>query len=394
MGRLADWLLGRDIESRTLTRGTETGGVPWPMDYSWPTVDASWTALPEVRPAQALKCCDIFACVRKLSEGVATMPPRVYRRQADGSSVPAGSEQRLVGLLRQPEPGSTSADLLGRVMVDVLVHGNAYVAKYRDSSGEISQLACLDPETVTVERDGEEVVYRISRREGLSDHGPEDICHVKALTSDGLYGLSTVRAAGKALGLNEGLIRYASNFLANAARPAGILASPSGAFGDDEADVTKASWQEGFSGQAGGAGKVAILSGDVHFERVEPAMSDSEFTQQRELAARECARAFGLPPWSIGASSGDSLTYSNTAMQNRSLVDHSLRPWAVRIERAVSNDRDLCPGSVYMALDFTALLRGDIQQRGEYYERALRNGWLPANEVRELEDRAPLEGDE
>ena len=41
------------------------------------------------------------------------------------------------------------------------------------------------------------------------------------------------------------------------------------------------------------------------FERVEPPMKDSEFTGQRELAAQECARAFGLPPWAIGAPAGD-----------------------------------------------------------------------------------------
>jgi HK97 family phage portal protein len=194
---------------------------------------------------------------------------------------------------------------------------------------------------------------------------------------------------------NQGLIDYACSFLGNAARPGGILAltGPSPYPGHPEG--VKQDWQELFSGQGAGAGagKIAVLSGDsVNFERVEPPMKDSEFLAQRELAAREVARVFNLPPWALGASSGDALTYSNVAMQNRYLVDHSLRPWIVRIERAFSNDADLCPGGAYLVLDTDALLRADLEARAGYYEKALAGGWLTVNEVREREDLPPLGG--
>ena len=100
-------------------------------------------------------------------------------------------------------------------------------------------------------------------------------------------------------------------------------------------------------------------------------MKDQEFLAQRELAAKEVARAFGLPGWAIDAPTGDSLTYANVSQQNRALVDHAIRPWATRIERAISNDADLCPGSTYLALDFDGLLRADPEARASYYKARL-----------------------
>ena len=80
---------------------------------------------------------------------------------------------------------------------------------------------------------------------------------------------------------------------------------------------------------------------------------------QRELSAREVARIFRVPAWAIDAPTGDSLTYANVGEQNRALVTHSLRPWLVRIETAISNDTTLCPGGTYVEFALEGLLRAD-----------------------------------
>jgi HK97 family phage portal protein len=108
-------------------------------------------------------------------------------------------------------------------------------------------------------------------------------------------------------------------------------------------------------------------------------------------SAREVARIFRVPAWLIDAPTGDSLTYSNVLEQNRAFVTHSLRPWLVRLERALSNDADLCPGGTYVEFDLDGLLRADATQRAAIYEKALDpiQGWLTRAEVRELEDLPP-----
>ena len=83
-------------------------------------------------------------------------------------------------------------------MVHLNVHGNAYVGKFR-SEGEIVQLGLLDPTQVRVELSGQRITYTLSRTEGVTTHGPEDVLHVKAMSADGLAGMSPVTLPACAL---------------------------------------------------------------------------------------------------------------------------------------------------------------------------------------------------
>jgi phage portal protein BeeE len=91
----------------------------------------------------------------------------------------------------------------------------------------------------------------------------------------------------------------------------------------------------------------------------------------------------------VGAPSGDSLTYSNTEQQQLAFVTHSLRPWLVLIEQAITNDPDLCRGpNLYCEFLLDGLLRADHATRAEVYTRALDpvTGWMDRSEVRALEN--------
>ncbi len=140
--------------------------------------------------------------------------------------------------------------------------------------------------------------------------------------------------------------------------------------------------------------RVAVVSGDITFTPLGFSADDAQFLQQRELSAREVARIFRVPAWAIDAPSGDSLTYANVGQQNRALIDHSLRPWLVRIERSISNDADLCPGGTYVEFSLDALLRADADVRSQIYARALHTetGWMRREEVRQLENLQSEEG--
>jgi len=98
-----------------------------------------------------------------------------------------------------------------------------------------------------------------------------------------------------------------------------------------------------------------------------------------------------VPAWAIDAPTGDSLTYGNVLEQNRAFVTHSLRPWLGRLERAISNDADLCPGGTYVLFNLDGLLRADAAKRSEIYARALdpETGYMTRAEVRALEELPP-----
>jgi phage portal protein BeeE len=70
---------------------------------------------------------------------------------------------------------------------------------------------------------------------------------------------------------------------------------------------------------------------------------------------------------------------------------HSLRPWLVLIEQAISADPDLCSQNVYVEFLLDALLRADSATRADVYTKALNpaTGWMTRAEVRQLENLEP-----
>jgi HK97 family phage portal protein len=378
----------RFLRGDDILESSESRALPRPdNEVSLTNLPYPRSVLLDVNTSNTLQVADAYACVRVLADAVASLPPKVYRRTPAGR-VPAGDDQRLVQLLRQPSPGSTSADLFSQIMLHLNVYGESFVGKYR-AEGSIVQLALLHPDRMRVELRGQRIVYILDAGTEL---GVEDVLHVKAMSADGLRGLSPVAQCRLALSLNSNLQEHAKRYFEQGSRPSGIVKMPLGS-----SDQAIARFKEAWHNQHGGVEKmhrVAVLEGEAEWMPVAFSPDDSQFLQQRELSTREVCRIFRVPAHLVDGSTGDSLTYTNASQFNRYFLDYSLMPWLVRLERAFSNDSELCPGNTYLQFSLDAFLRPDPDTRSQIYARALdpEKGWLSRAEVRELEDQPP-EGD-
>jgi HK97 family phage portal protein len=337
---------------------------------------------------RALGVADVWACVRVLSDAAASVPLIPYRRTQDGR---VRSDGALADLLRNPGPATTQSALMGQAMAHLQLYGNAYVGKWRDADSKVVQLALLSPDRVRPELRRGQPVYTVSNPDGAqTEHGVEDILHIRApLSLDGLVGLSPIKQCRVALGLADSLAEHAAGFFEGGGRPDGILKVPAGS--GDAADRIKAKWQTTRGGSPRAGRGIAVVTGDISFEQVSGPLDDLQFIEQRAFSTAEIARLFRVPPWMVGAASGDSLTYSNTESQALAFVTFSLRPWLVCIEQAITSDPDLCRGNQYVEFLLDALLRADSKTRAEVYALALDpdKGWLTRPEVRRLENLEP-----
>jgi HK97 family phage portal protein len=367
---------GRD-ESRALTRDS----VPAVM-LGEPTV----AGVP-VNERTALQQVDVLACVRCLAETAATLPLIAYRRRNDGGRdrLPGG---RLVELLRRPAPAVTQAGLVGQLVSWLACRGNCFLGKYRNGDGQIEQIGVLPGDRVTVEVKGGMPFYTLVHGNGrVTTHGTEDILHVRLPVTDstGILGLSPIGQAREAIGLNRALGEQASALAANDSAPRGVLSVPPGPGAEDLIENLRGAWAARHAGPKN-AGRVAVVSGDISFSAVTLSARDAEFVAQRELSTAEIARLFRIPPWVLGARSGDSLTYSNVESQMRALLVLALNVYLVCVEQAVSNDADLCAGpNVYVEFERAAVLQADALQQAQILQLALdpQKGWMTRAEARQ-----------
>jgi HK97 family phage portal protein len=214
-----------------------------------------------------------------------------------------------------------------------------------------------------------------------------DVVHVKGLTVDGLIGLSAVSQASRVLGLSDELVKHALGFFDTGEfqQPAGILkVAPNTSLGFR--DATK----EKLRADAKPHG-VLVVEGDAEYQAISAPLDNSQFVEQRRLAAQEIARVFRIPPHMLGAPSADSMTYSNVEQESIEFVRYSLTPWLRRVELAISNDLDLTFQRQFVKFEVDGLLRADAATRSEVYARALDpiSGWMDVGEVRALEDLPP-----
>jgi HK97 family phage portal protein len=349
----------------------------------------------------ALRLVDVLACVRLLSETASTLPLAAYRRLADEGRQRLTSG-KLYDLLQRPAPAVTQSNLVGAMVAALAMSGNVFVGKYRDADGAFAQVGVLPSGSVTVQIAAGEPLYRYfpaypqttSEERVLS---VRDILYVRLPVTDefGVLGLSPLRQAREALGLARALEVEASAMHANDSTPLGVATVQPGPGADELLENLKTGIEARHKG-AQNRGRIAFVTGEVTFEKFSISPADAEFVAQRQMSTQEIARLFRVPPWMIGARSGDSHTYSNVEAQSRAFLVYSLAPYLVSIEQAFTNDADLCAGNVAVEFNRNAILEADVLTRAQVYALALgdtatgKPGWMTVEEVRQRENLPPL----
>ena len=342
----------------------------------------------------AMQMTAVYACVRILAESIACLPLHLYRYTDAGSKEKALDHPLYTLLHDEPNPEMTSFVFREVLMTHLLLWGNAYAQVIRNGKGEVTALYPLLPNRMTVDRDEHgQLFYRYQRGsdEATSNSPakretvvlmPSDVLHIPGLGFDGLVGYSPIAMSKNAIGLAIAAEEYGSKFFANGATPAGILETPTLI-----KDISKLrdSWNEAYGGSRN-AGKVAILEQGVTFKPISMSPQDSQLLETRKYQLDEIARIFRIPPHMIGDL--ERATFSNIENQSREFVTYTLDPWVCRIEQSLTRAL-LMPsekGRLFVKFNVDGLLRGDYKSRMEGYAIARQNGWMSANDIRELEN--------
>lgn len=331
---------------------------------------------------EAMRLSAVFACMRLLSEAVATMPLDTFTRE-DGNR---GVYQPKPAYLSFQPPQGSRIDYLSQVMLSLLSNGNAFVATPRDDLGVPVTLVVLDPTTVTVSQDSTgAILFKV----GEYTYDDFDVMHIKGMTMPGaLRGLSPLSYACETADLGLSAQRFGTSFFGNGALPSGIIEAP-GELSQNSTDRLGSMWSARHGGVAN-AGRVGVLTNGAKFTRVSITPEESQFLATRAFQVPDIARFFGVPPHLIADASNSTSWGSGLAEQNLAFGQFSLRPWVDRIEDV--HGRLLTShglGDVFIKLNMDALLRAGTKERYDAFAVSLSQGFMTVNEVRRLEDLAP-----
>ena len=185
-----------------------------------------------VNERSAMQTSAVYACVRVISESVASLPLHLYRYNKDGGKEKAIDHPLYHLLHDEPNPEMTAYSFFEVALTHLLLWGNSYSQIIRNGKGEVIGLYPLMPDRMTVDRDEKGHLYyeyMVSSDDAPTNKGstvrlkPEDVLHVPGLSFDGLVGYSPIAMAKNAIGLGIAAEEYGSKFYANGAAPSGVL---------------------------------------------------------------------------------------------------------------------------------------------------------------------------
>lgn len=341
----------------------------------------------QVNEQTAMQSTGVYACVKILSESVASLPLHLYRYEDNGSKTKALDHSLYFLLHDEPNPEMTSFTFRETMMAHLLLYGNAYAQVIRNGRGDVLGLYPLMPHKMEVQRaKNNELVYIYSKtieggREEKITLLKTEVLHIPGLGFDGLMGYSPIAMAKNAIGMALATEDYGARFFANGATPGGVLEHP-GIVKDPER--LRETWQAQFS--KGNAHRVAVLEEGMKFHQLTIPPDQAQFLETRKFQLNEIARIFRVPPHMIGDL--DRSSFNNIEQQSMEFVKYTLSPWLVRIEQAIQQSlffEDEKP-SFFVKFNVSGLLRGDYETRMNGYAVGRQNGWLSANDIRELED--------
>ena len=352
-----------------------------------------------VNERTALQTTAVYACVRILSETIASLPLHVYRYTEGGKT--KDTEHALYTLLHdEPNPDMTSFVFRETLMSHLLIWGNAYSQILRDRSGQVIGLYPLLPDQMSVHRSEKGKLYYVYNRseednpnfqeKGSIVLSQEEVLHIPGLGFDGLIGYSPIALAKNAVGMTLACEEYGSSFFGNGANPGGVLEHPG--ILKDPAKV-RDSWNAVYQGTRN-AHKVAVLEEGMSYKQIGIPPEEAQFLETRKFQINEIARLFRIPPHMVGDLEKSS--FSNIEQQSLEFVKYTLDPWVVRFEQALKKSL-LLPEEKkthFIKFNVDGLLRGDYQSRMNGYAIGRQNGWLSTNDIRELEELNPISPEE
>jgi HK97 family phage portal protein len=334
-----------------------------------------------VTTSSAMRLTTVWACVRLLADSVSTLPLDVYRR---GEQTPLAT---LPPLLQHPSADFEElSDWLYAVMASLLLRGNGWgVITARSGAGMLpAQCDLVHPDHmgVTLDRDG-----RVEHRLLGEKLDSSTVWHVKAYPFPAApnmpaLGLSPIEHARETIGLGLAAERYGGRFFGQDATPPGVITSDQH-ITSTQAEDLQDRWEQRHTGRR----KIAVLGDGGRFQPISIRPDEAQFIETQQFNVSAVARLFGIPGEMVGGQTAGPLAYSSPEMRSLDFLTFALRPWLLRIERAVSR---LLPSTQQAKFNAGGFVRTDLKTRYEAHAAGIQAGFLTVNEARALEDLPPL----
>lgn len=341
---------------------------------------------------KAMRLAACWACVRLISETMATLPLGLYRRMPDGGREVASDIDLHWILNTTPNSRMTAVQFWEAVVASMLLRGNAFVEIIR-VSGRIVALEFLLPNRMDLDvADNGEIIYRYREKNGKPrDIAGSNMMHIPAFSLDGQIGLSPIAYGADVFGSAMSAEDVASSTFKNGMHQT-VAFEVDAQLNKQQRDDFR-DYVQRISG-AMNAGKSPVLEKGVSAKVIGINPIDAQLLESREYSAEEICRFYMVDPTLVGYS--DKASNWGTGLEQKLLrfLTFNLRSYMRRIEEGITRNL-ISPGQrrqLYPEYSIEGLMRADSAARTTLYSQMVQNGIYTRDECRMKENLPKMGG--
>lgn len=342
----------------------------------------------KVTNSNAMTFNTVYACISVLADDFAKLPLHLFYEK--NGKLDRRSDHELHKLISlRPNPYMSAFVYRRTQIVDMLTHGNSYSLIRYNQHGKPIELLPLSPTKTRMVMDANSglYLYETTHKGKEVQLQPYEIFHLKAISGDGLVGVSPIQALRNQIESYEQSDLLNRKLIEGGGVPSGILKVAS-SLNKDAKQRVKDEWRRMNSNES-----IAIIDSGLEYQSIGVSSSDMQFMESQRYNQQQIAAVFKVPLSKINDHSRS--TYSNVEQMSLSYVKNSLMPLITAYEQEANyklfSEKEQRYWYVKFNLDVE--LRGDALSRAKVMESDLRNGFLTVNEGRRLNERSPFEID-
>jgi HK97 family phage portal protein len=323
----------------------------------------------------ALQIPIVNACVSRVSDVIASTDLRLYKKTDKGREE-VENDNRVKILNTKVDNGSINNFELKKLIVrDYFLRGHCYFYVKR-SGNKVEDIAYLDNVSISSNSDPFNKLFTIHAYDKTLR--PHDTLRITRNTKDGMRGKSIIDETGLHFLL---IIKTMERLLTDAKR--GFL--PKGMFKMEknirDLDAVREDVRKMLSDKNSG---YIFLNSAISYEPLEKKKDVENEAKANASELNKIAAMFGVPVSIIngGANEEDKFNF----------INFTILPLLATIEASLNRDLLLEreQGKYYFAFDTKELLKGNLKERFEAYQIAIKNNIMSMDEVRDLENMPRL----
>jgi len=344
---------------------------------------------------------NLHAVVSFLSDSVAQLPLKVYRRDGENDRQ-RDRESGAAKLLYRPNADQTSYEFWNAVCTELLLMGVSTVWVLPDAESESGhQLRIIPkewimdserktnyaPNTIRITAETSGNIIEIPRSEFVQFR----------MYSPGNPGGYQSPLAALRQTLNEQIQadKFRTEIWTSSGRFNAYLTRPSNVqpWNDEQRKAFITAFREGWGKGGGNAGKIPLLEDGMEIKPYQFNAKEAQYAETKQLSREDVAAAYHVNPSLIWHTTTQ--TYASAKDNARALYADCLGPTLQMLQQRVNAFLLPMIGAdpeTYVEFDLTEKLKGSFEERASILQASVGGPWLTRNEARADNNLPPIEG--